>query len=244
MPTQTNAVAPNKRPTVAGCRAAQSKTFACISVVPILATRARTFMLGSPKTAQSRAYPFFVATVGHASHTMDGVVVQVSTSPGGLPKFARRDGFLTRLGFEGDKQAHPDVHGGALQAVCLFAAEELDQLAWQGYAVGPGSFGENVTTRGVDYARVRPGDVYSIGDEVRIQITKPRVPCHAVRVHGADLISRLWGPTVAWGTSGFYARVVAEGRVRSGDVVSLERAGPEPPPPFTKKTGFAADASS
>src|SRR5256885_6576040 len=56
-----------------------------------------------PTTAGSRDY-------------MQGTIVQVNISPGGLPKRAIADGFITPLGIEGDLHAHPAIHGGAPQA--------------------------------------------------------------------------------------------------------------------------------
>lgn len=173
---------------------------------------------------------------------MDGVLVQVNVSPGGVPKRPVAQAWLRATGVEGDKQADRRYHGGPRQAVCLFDAETLETLAAEDYPVQPGSLGENLTTRGIDYRNVRVGDVYRIGDEALIQITKPRVPCTTIQVHGEGIIKRLWGPKVPWGESGFYGRVVAEGIVRPGDVVSLERAGAEPPPPFTRKVSLVDSA--
>jgi MOSC domain-containing protein YiiM len=104
-----------------------------------------------------------------------------------------------------------------------------------------GSLGENLTTRGVDYRRVRIGDAYRVGDHLLLQITKPRVPCRTISVYGANLLRRLWGSHVPWGESGFYARVLEPGPVRPGDVVSLERPGPAPPPATTRKVERGGD---
>jgi MOSC domain-containing protein YiiM len=169
---------------------------------------------------------------------VDGVLVQVSVSGGGVPKRAVAQARLAFSGVEGDRQADRRYHGGPNQAVCLFDAEKLEELAAESYAVRPGSLGENLTTRGLDYRAVRIGDVYRIGDEATIQVTKPRVPCTTIQVYGEPIIKRLWGPTVPWGESGFYGRVLSEGLVRPGDVVSLEREGPEAPPAHTRKISF------
>lgn len=173
---------------------------------------------------------------------MDGVVQQVNVGGGGVPKRAVASARVTRTGLAGDRQAKPRIHGGAFMAVCLFDAETLEVLAAEGYAVGPGSLGENLTTRGVDYRSIRVGDVHRVGDDVLLQVTKPRGPCTTIQVHGDGILKRLWGPTVPWGESGFYARVVAEGEVRAGDVVALERPGRDPPPPFTARRLLPEDA--
>jgi MOSC domain-containing protein YiiM len=67
------------------------------------------------------------------------------------------------------------------------------------------------------------------------------VPCTTIQVYGEAIIKRLWGPTIPWGESGFYARVLAEGEVGPGDIVWLDRPGPDVPPAFTKNLKLASD---
>src|ERR1019366_1380963 len=55
--------------------------------------------------------------------TMQGAIVQVNISPGGLPKRAIAEGWITPLGIEGDLHAHPNIHGGPLKAILIIAAE-------------------------------------------------------------------------------------------------------------------------
>ncbi|MGH2628282.1 MAG: MOSC domain-containing protein, partial [Anaerolineales bacterium] len=140
-----------------------------------------------------------------------------------------------RHGATGDRQADRRYHGGELQALCLFAVETLDILRGEGVPVFPGALGENFTTEGLDYRRVRVGDVYRTASRVEFEITKPRVPCATIQVYSAGIIKRLWGPSVPWGESGFYARVNGEGTARAGDDLELLRPGAAPPPPFTRK---------
>ncbi|MBI2076956.1 MAG: MOSC domain-containing protein [Euryarchaeota archaeon] len=166
---------------------------------------------------------------------MAGRIVQINRSGGGVPKRPLPVARITPSGVEGDWQSDRRYHGGPLQAFCLFAKEQLGTLAAEGYPLGPGSLGENLTTEGVSYRAVRIGDVYRAGDDVVFQVTKPRVPCTTVQVYGESIIKRLWGPGVPWGESGFYARVVTGGTVSAGDALTLERGGPLPPPSSTQK---------
>lgn len=166
---------------------------------------------------------------------MEARVVQISRSGGGVPKHPLERARITASGVEGDWQKDRRYHGGPLQALCLFGNEQVRRLAAEGYPVGPGSLGENLTTEGLPFRDVRIGDVYRVGADVRFQITKPRVPCTTIQVYGEGIIKRLWGERVPWGESGFYARVVAAGAVAAHDPLRLERAGPEPSPPFTQK---------
>ena len=85
-----------------------------------------------------------------------GRIVQLSVSPGGVPKRAIAEARVTRLGLEGDGHRDPEHHGGPERAVCLFASEVIRALAAEGHAITPGAIGENVTTEGVDWSQVAP----------------------------------------------------------------------------------------
>jgi len=159
---------------------------------------------------------------------MQGSIVQISISSGGLPKCAVPEGLVTPLGIEGDLHAHPEVHGGPLQAVLLVSAEMLDELGAGGYALFPGALGENLTTRGLDFRRLRPGNRLRAG-EALLEITKPRGPCSALDRYGASLKSEISDARVKaldhssprWGLSGLYASVVETGRIRTEDIIAV-----------------------
>ncbi len=159
---------------------------------------------------------------------MTGHVVQVNISQGGIPKRPVAEGYLTPLGIEGDACAHPNIHGGAEQAVLLIAAETIEELAHKGYAVYFGALGENITTRGLDPRSWRVGDRSRAG-EALIGLTRVRVPCSTIQVYGDQIGGEIYDKQVKahdtasprWGLSGFYARVIEPGRVRSNDIISL-----------------------
>src|ERR1039458_8570229 len=81
---------------------------------------------------------------------MQGTIIQVNISPGGLPKRAVTTGDITPLGIHGDRHAHPNIHGGPLKAILLIASEVVDQLTAAGYPLFYGAMGENLTMRGID----------------------------------------------------------------------------------------------
>lgn len=151
-------------------------------------------------------------------------VVQVSLSAGGLPKYPVKEARIGALGIEGDRQAHPQIHGGPQQALLLVCAEVVEEFAGQGFPVFYGAFGENITTRGLDRRTLRPGQRYRLGSEVIIQLTKPRGPCKALDVYGELLRPLVYDAQVKardpqsprWGKSGFYASVVTGGVVLPG----------------------------
>jgi len=159
---------------------------------------------------------------------MEASVVQVNISPGGLPKRAIDEGIIGPLGIEGDVHAHPQIHGGPLQAVLLIAAEVVDALIERGYPLFYGAMGENVTTRGIAIRDLRIGDQLRVGGAV-LEITKPRGPCSALDIYGESLKRDVYDAQVKrrdpasprWGMSGLYASVVRPGPVRAGDPVAL-----------------------
>ena len=89
---------------------------------------------------------------------MQGVIVQVAVSNGGLPKLPVSGGLIASLGVEGDRHNHPEVHGGPRKAVLLVSCEIVDELKARGYPLFYGALGENLTTRGIDFRRLRVGD--------------------------------------------------------------------------------------
>ncbi len=159
---------------------------------------------------------------------MEPVILQVNTSPGGLPKRPIGGGFLGPLGIEGDLHAHPEIHGGPEKAVLLIAAETVDDLISRGYPLFYGALGENLTTRGIDVRMLRIGDRIRAGGAL-LEITRPRNPCRQLDVYGEDLKTELSDTQVKardhssprWGMSGFYLRVVEPGPVQAGDCIAV-----------------------
>lgn len=123
-----------------------------------------------------------------------------------------------RLGLTGDRQADLTVHGGVTKAVYAYPVEHLN--AWSeelGEVLGPGAFGENLTTSGLLETEVAVGDRLTIGTATLI-VTQPRVPCVKMnaRFQRADMTRRF----VRARRPGFYMRVLEPGRVASGDEIT------------------------
>jgi MOSC domain-containing protein YiiM len=149
---------------------------------------------------------------------MAGVLAQLNVSPGGMPKLPVLFARVTAAGVDGDKQRNKTVHGGPARAVCVYSEELYEELRDAGVDMAAGDIGENFTTRGVDLRALAKGDRLRVGGECVIEITDVRVPCRQLRMWDPDL------PELIVGRSGWVARVVADGLVKAGDAVEVERA--------------------
>jgi len=128
--------------------------------------------------------------------------------------------WLSTTGFEGDGVADTSVHGGPEKAVLVGASEHLPFFrALLGREdVGPGAFGENLVLEGALEADVCIGDSFAVGEAV-VQISQPRQPCwkQARRWRRKDLALQIQRT----GRTGWYLRVLREGRVARGDELRL-----------------------
>ncbi len=119
--------------------------------------------------------------------------------------------------FLGDRRHH----GGTDQAVYAVAREELDHWAAEvGRDLPPGSFGENLTTIGLDVDGALVGEIWRIGVTVRLQVTGPRIPCStfAWAIGEPQWVKRF----TQRGRTGAYLRVLTPGEVAAGDPVVIE----------------------
>lgn len=123
-------------------------------------------------------------------------------------------------GLVGDHIGDRQHHGGDEQAVYAFAREDLDR--WEqllSRILGNGSFGENLTTVGLDLSQSRLGEVWRVGDEVELQVTDPRIPCSTFR---GWMQERGWLRTFTLdGHPGAYLRVVKPGRIAADDRIEV-----------------------
>jgi MOSC domain-containing protein YiiM len=128
---------------------------------------------------------------------------------------------------DGNCQADTKNHGKPNQAVLLYAAahyplwrEELDQPE-----IGPGGFGENFTVQRLSEETACIGDTYAIGD-AQIQVTGPRYPCWKIERRWG--IAGLTDRVAETGRTGWYCRVVREGMIEPGAIITLvERPYPQ-----------------
>jgi len=123
-------------------------------------------------------------------------------------------------GLLGDHVCSAAEHGGPDQAVYAYAREDLDEWATElGVPLTPGTFGENLTTSGIDVTEARIGERWRIGDTVVLEVTRPRIPC---RTFAAWLGYRDWiKQFTVRATPGAYFRVIVPGEIRTGDPVAV-----------------------
>lgn len=139
------------------------------------------------------------------------------------------------LGLDGDEQADTENHGGRDKAVYVYAREDLD--LWEsrlGRALPNGSFGENLTTAGLDLLAVLVGERWRVGP-VLLEAALPRTPCG---VFQGRLQERQWVRRFTEeGRTGVYMRVLEPGHIAPGDPVTIEH---RPDHGLTVLAGFRA----
>lgn len=150
---------------------------------------------------------------------MSGRIHQLSISPGGVPKLPIDESTVSSLGLAGDDHNDKRHHGGLAGAVCLFSLEVIEALKEEGHQIFPGATGENITVSGIEWSEVVPGSQWRLGEEVEIEVTSYTTPCqNQVNwfIEGDfTRINHKKNP----GWSRVYARVLTEGRIRTGDAV-------------------------
>jgi MOSC domain-containing protein YiiM len=128
-------------------------------------------------------------------------------------------------GLAGDTIGDRESHGGDDQAVYAYAREDLDHWEQElGRSLTSGSFGENLTTVGIDVNGALIGERWTIGDQVVLEVTSPRVPCSTFR--GWMGIPGWLKTFTAASIPGAYLRVVAPGTVSAGDEIVVSHRPP------------------
>jgi len=109
-----------------------------------------------------------------------------------------------------------DAHAGPWhRQVSLLAVESVEKMRTMGADVGPGDFGENVTTEGIDVARLPVGTRVRVG-ACLLEITQIGKECH-----DRCAIYRQVGDCVM-PREGVFGRVLEGGVVRPGDALRCE----------------------
>ncbi|MFD4262372.1 MOSC domain-containing protein [Streptomyces sp. NPDC058534] len=123
-------------------------------------------------------------------------------------------------GLAGDTVCDTRHHGGDDQAVYAVAREDMDD--WErelGRALPSGSFGENLTTTGLDVSGALIGERWRIGPDLLLEVTSGRIPCRTFQGHMGE---QGWMKRfIEKAAPGAYFRVVEPGEIRAGDPVRI-----------------------
>ncbi len=118
-----------------------------------------------------------------------------------------------------DRQADYTVHGGRDKAVYAYADEDYRWWASElGRETGPGLFGENLTTAGIDLSAAEVGSRWRVGSAV-LEVSEPRIPCSklAYKMEDPTFVKRFANAD----RPGAYLRIVEAGEVGSGDAIEV-----------------------
>jgi MOSC domain-containing protein YiiM len=120
---------------------------------------------------------------------------------------------------DGDEQGNREVHGGVDKALYAYAAEDYEWWAAElGRELAPGTFGENLTVRGIDVSGALVGERWRAGGTL-LEVAQPRTPCFKLGIRmGSQRFPRQFA---AARRPGAYLRILAEGEVAAGDPVEV-----------------------
>ncbi len=91
-----------------------------------------------------------------------------------------------------------------------------------GRDLGPGAFGENLTTEGVDVSGAVLGERWRIGTTL-LEVVQPRLPCAKLGLKMGDpTFVRRFGRA---SRPGAYLKVLEEGELGAGDALEVDLAG-------------------
>ena len=123
---------------------------------------------------------------------MNGIVLAVSRSSQHTFSKPNRTSIklIEGIGVEGDAHAGKKVQHlylvkkdptqPNLRQVHLIHSELLNELNEEGFSVGPGQLGENITTQGIDLLNLPTGAKLHLGDQAVVEVTGLRNPCHQI----------------------------------------------------------------
>jgi len=156
-----------------------------------------------------------------------GVVQQINVKPQtpgehGLPKKPIDSAFVSLAGVRGDynRYRHEKRNDDPDMALLVMPIETIREINSEGWPIKPGDLGENLTTTGIPYSAFAIGKVFAVGD-VRFQVSKACDPCDNLWL--LPYVGREKGPAflkTMLHRRGWYARVLSEGLVRTGDRIS------------------------
>lgn len=119
-----------------------------------------------------------------------------------------------------------------LRQVHLIQSELFGEVAKNGYSVGAGDLGENITTAGIDLLALPTGTILRLGTTALIALTGLRNPCGQIDAFQAGLLDEVRQVSDAGviRKAGVMGVVVLGGEVGPGDEIGASRPpGPAVP---------------
>jgi len=150
-----------------------------------------------------------------------GTLASINISNGGVPKKPISGAQLSRSRVVDDAQNDQKHHGGPERAVCIYSLERIRALQDEGHPIDIGTVGENLTLAGIDWDLVVPGARLQVGTDVLLEVASFTNPCKTIKHSFIDGKFTRIADKLHPGWSRVYARVLAEGQIRSGDRVEL-----------------------
>jgi len=141
-------------------------------------------------------------------------VIAVCSSRGGIPKTLVPEAEVVAAGLVGDGHDH-EKHIRPHRAVSIQDEEKLDDLRREGFTLGPGVMGENLTVRDLHVQDMSPGTRLRLHNGPLLELSEPRKPCFVLD----QIDPRL--QTAVVGRCGYLARVIEPGRVFQGQSISV-----------------------
>lgn len=136
--------------------------------------------------------------------------INVSARKGGAKSPVREGSLIAGQGLEGDAHAGPGP-----KQLSMLAWESILMMRSRGAEVMCGSFGENITTDGLDLARVRVGDRLRLGRRCLVEVTgigkSCPAPCDIFRRVGYCIMPE----------EGVFCGVIEGGEIRVGDPIVI-----------------------
>ena len=114
---------------------------------------------------------------------------------------------ISGLGLEGDRSAYE----GNTRQVLFIDKSVLDELGLE-----PGQVKENITITGLDLSQTKAGQVFSIGEEVTMELVGDCEPCGKMEALALGLQDKIDGKR------GMLAKVINGGAIKIGDTVRVE----------------------
>ncbi len=109
-----------------------------------------------------------------------------------------------------------DAHAGPWhRQVSLLSAESVDKMVVKGANVGPGAFGENVTTEGVDLCKLSIGGRIRSGENIELEITQLGKECH----RRCEIFKQVGDCIMP--RDGIFAKVIKPGLIAVGDAIEI-----------------------